>query len=53
MVLFDVGAYSLPLSNQFLKPRCAVYFITDQGSEINIRKAEKAEDIAFQRNWDF
>jgi diaminopimelate decarboxylase/protein-L-isoaspartate O-methyltransferase len=53
LVLFDVGAYSIPLSNQFLKPRCAVYFITGQGSEINIRKAEKAEDMVFQRNWDF
>lgn len=45
LVIFDVGAYSIPLSNQFMRPRNAVYFKTSSGKIALTRRKESYRDL--------
>lgn len=45
LVIFDVGAYSIPMSNQFMRPRNAVYFKTSSGKIALTRRKENYRDI--------
>jgi len=45
LVIFDVGAYSIPLSTQFMRPRNAVYFKTSSGKIILTRRKENYKDL--------
>ena len=53
VVLSNVGAYSLPLATQFIRPRCAVYLLTEGGEEVLIRPRETAADVAARQVWKF
>ncbi|MFA5089764.1 MAG: hypothetical protein WC510_01865 [Candidatus Omnitrophota bacterium] len=51
IVIFDVGAYSIPRSTQFTQPRKAVYFITKDREIKLIRARETYEDVIKNQVW--
>jgi diaminopimelate decarboxylase len=51
LAIFDTGAYSISRSNQFTRPRSAVYFITADGKVEIIRHRETVEDVMRMQVW--
>ena len=51
MVIFNVGAYTIPLATQFIRPRCAVYFKRLSGKIELIRKRENYKDVIKNQIW--
>jgi diaminopimelate decarboxylase len=43
--IFDVGAYSICQSVQFIKPRASVVLVRDNGDIIEVRRRENYEDL--------
>lgn len=52
VVLFNTGAYSLPLATQFTRPRSAVYLLKENGQEVEIRQSETPEDVISKQIWE-
>ena len=51
MAILDTGAYSIARSNQFTKPRVAVYAVTDEGDISLVRRAETVDDVLAMQVW--
>lgn len=53
MTILDIGAYSIARSNQFTRPRSAVYAIDDDGKVVLVRRAEGVPDVLQSQVWDY
>jgi len=51
LVILNAGAYTIPCSTQFMRPRPAVFFVNSQGESKLIRRRETAEDILATQDW--
>jgi hypothetical protein len=51
IAIFDTGAYSISRSNQFTRPRSAVYFVAADGRVEVIRHRETVEDVMRMQVW--
>ena len=51
MAILDTGAYSIARSNQFTRPRVAVYAVTDEGDIALVRRAETVDDVLAMQVW--
>ncbi len=51
LVIFGVGAYSIPYANQFSRPRSAVYFLNSSKKVELIRKKETLFDVTRNQVW--
>ncbi|HYB98675.1 MAG TPA: alanine racemase [Candidatus Limnocylindrales bacterium] len=51
VVIMDAGAYSVARSNQFTRPRSAVYAINLEGDIELVRRAETVEDVLRSQIW--
>jgi diaminopimelate decarboxylase len=51
MAVLDTGAYSIARSNQFTRPRVAVYAVDDEDQITLIRRAETVEDVLTMQVW--
>jgi|GEM_PF-839278 len=50
--ILDIGAYSIARSNQFTRPRNAVYAVDADGALKLVRRAETVEDVLQTQIWD-
>jgi diaminopimelate decarboxylase len=51
MAILDTGAYSIARSNQFTRPRVAVYGVKDDGEIALVRRAETVDDVLVMQEW--
>ena len=51
LVILDAGAYTIPCSTQFMRPRSAVFFVNTRGEKLMIRKNEAPEDVLNTQIW--
>jgi diaminopimelate decarboxylase len=51
MAVLDTGAYSIARSNQFTRPRVAVYAVKDDGEIGLIRRPETVNDVLTMQVW--
>jgi diaminopimelate decarboxylase len=51
LAILDTGAYSIARSNQFTRPRVAVYSVNDDGNIGLIRRAETVDDVLVMQVW--
>jgi len=51
VAILDTGAYSIARSNQFTRPRVAVYAVNDNGGIDQIRRPETVEDVLTMQVW--
>jgi diaminopimelate decarboxylase len=52
IAILDTGAYSIARSNQFTRPRVAVYAINDAGELVTVRRPETVNDVLAMQVWD-
>ena len=52
VAILDTGAYSIARSNQFTRPRIAVYGVCDDGRMRTVRRAEAVDDVLAMQVWD-
>ena len=53
VAILDSGAYSIARSNQFTRPRIAVYAINDAGEMVTVRRAETVDDVLAMQVWPY
>jgi diaminopimelate decarboxylase len=51
IAILDTGAYSIARSNQFTKPRVAVYSVNDAGKVEMVRRPESVDDVLVMQVW--